>query len=77
MTNYRDGFNQHAMRIAAELLDMADKIEHQVVLNEPVDDSAEEIIRIIMRGFANLQLGQLLRWMLRVMSDDAMESDDK
>ena len=77
MSEKRDGFNNHVIRMAAVLRRMADEIEREASLNDLVDDSAQEIINTCTRGFVNLQLGLLVRWTARVMREDTKQPAGK
>jgi len=70
MDSKKDGFNQHAARIATSLRRMADEVEQEALRDDTVGDRAQEIINTVTWGVANLQLGLLLRWTVRVLESD-------
>lgn len=48
----REGFDKHALGIAAGLRRMADEIEREVACQESVSDTAQEIINTVTWGIA-------------------------
>ena len=77
MSEKRDGFNNHVIRMADGLRRMADEIEREASRNDLVDDSAQEIINTCTQGFTNLRLGLLVRWTARVMREESKRSAGK
>jgi hypothetical protein len=68
-----DGFNQHAQRIADNLRRMADEVEREAKSHNSVDERAQEIVDTVTWGVANLNLGLLMRWTVRVLEQRAKE----